>query len=178
MASTLREGGTAFKFIPYVPQSGPGATIQFRAHITNINTSFSPSWSEHMDMGRADPKFMYSQFSQTVNLDFVTIALGPGEHFKWLDALNSLATMTEPIYKPGKGFNGVYTRVAIGGYLDTVGMIQNLDFSVDNESPWKDDVPIYIQANMTLRVIKTEKPEFQKGLGTFGFGAYGVGSAV
>lgn len=178
MASSLREGGTAFTFAPYVPEGAAGSpVIQFRAHITNISDSHSPNWGEHMDMGRADPKFMYQTYQRSITVDFMTVALESGEEFLWIDALNSLAEMTKPKYKPNKGFNGVYTKMVIGEFINEIGVLTNVDFTVDNNSPWINDVPIYINCSVALRVIGNKKPDYKGDKGALGPGGFGTGKA-
>lgn len=177
MASSLRQGGTSFTFLPLIPQQGPGQLIQFRAHISNIANSYSPQWGEFMDMGRADPKFMYMQYSRTINVSFMTVATTSGEHFDWMDALNSLIEMTKPIYKPNQGFNGIYTKMKIGGFMDEIGMITNFDMDIDNEIPWIDDIPIYTYCNLSFRVIGDKKHDYRKNKGDLNTGNFGPGKA-
>jgi len=164
MASTIPPGGTDFAFIPIIP--GKGITdeqkIDFRALIDSITDSLSPNWSEHMDMGRADPKFMYNQHSRSISLDFKIISLKKGEHIKHMEAMNSLAALTYPIYKPGRGFNGIYVKMYVGDFIEVYGFISSLSFSVDNESPWIDDIPIYINCSLEFRSIGKNKPDYRK----------------
>lgn len=179
MASSLRQGGTVFTFYPMVPEGPNGPLIQFRAHITNISDSYSPSWGEHMDMGRADPKFMYQSYSRNISVDFMTVAIERGEEITWIEALNSLSEMTKPIYKAGKGFNGIYTKMQIGALINEVGLLTNVDYTIDNESPWINDVPIYINASVAFRVIGNDKPnyKFKVNGGSLGTKRFGEGKA-
>lgn len=176
MASSLPPGGTQFWFLPIVPQGGEQAKINFRAFITSIANSFSPQWGEHMDMGRADPKFMFNQFNRSTSIDFKIAALNRGEHITNMAAINSLTQLTYPVYKPGKGFNGVYVKMVVGQYLNETGLISGLTFSVDNESPWVDGIPIYIDCSLEFRYIGTKKPKYrQSNVGPFHTGKYGQG---
>jgi len=175
MSATLRPGGTNFTFMPIVPQQGPGALIKFRALITNISDDSSPSWSENMDIGRADPKMLYTQYSRTVSVDFKTAALYNGEHTKWIEALNSLKEMTKPVYKPGKGFNGVFTKMKIGKLIDVVGVMTSVTFSIDSDTPWRDDIPMYVNASVNLKAMDNKKPDYKKGDAPFKSFGYGTG---
>jgi len=170
--STLRQGGTLFSFLPLEPGGGGGAAINFRAHITNISDSHSPSWGEHMDMGRADPKLMYQSYSRSINVDFWTVAIDTGEETVWLKALSSLAEMTKPKYKPGEGFQGVFTKLLIGNLIDEIGVLTNVDYSIDNETPWKNDVPLYVNCSVSLKVVGSKKPSYKISPASFkpGFG--------
>lgn len=161
MASSIPPGGTTFTFLPYIPQQGLGKPIQFRAFIGSISDSFSPQWSEHMDMARADPKFMFNQFTRTINVDFKVMALNKGEHKINLQTVNALAHLCYPTYKSGKGFNGVYVKMVIGDFIKGIGLIQSLDFTVDNESPWIDNLPLYLDCNLSFRFIGKDKPNYK-----------------
>ncbi len=164
MASTIPPGGTDFAFIPIIPGRGlvDAQTIRLRATIDSISDSMSPTWSEHMDMGRADPKFMYNQFTRNISLDFKIIALQRKEHKDHMEAMNSLAALTYPIYKKGKGFNGIYVKMFIGNFIEVYGFISSLNFSVDNESPWIDDIPIYVNCSLEFRSIGEYRPNYRK----------------
>lgn len=175
MASTLRPGGTVFTFTPYIPQQGPGTTIKFRALINSITESDSPSWEEHNDIGRADPKFLYSQYSKTISVNFRTAALYSNEIKIWMEALNSLSELTKPVYKPGLGYNGVFTKMVIGNMYDVVGFVTQLDKTLVDDTPWIDDVPIYIDVTISLRVIGNKKPDYKKSDKAFPKFNYGQG---
>lgn len=176
MASSLPPGGTQFYVIPYRPQEGQDAQINFRAFISSLSDSYSPQWGEHMDMGRADPKFMLNQFSRNISVNFKIAALNRGEHITNMEAMNSLSQLTYPIYKTGKGFNGVYVKLIIGEYINAIGLISSLTFDIDNESPWVDGLPLYIDCSLDFRYIGNKKPKYkQTNMGPYHKGKYGQG---
>lgn len=175
MSSTLRAGGTLFAFYPIPPNSGIWNNkknnenlIQFRALITNISDSSSPQWGESLDMGRADPKYMYQSYSRVLTIEFMTAALYKDEHWGWLNTLNSLVEMTKPIYKNNLGYNGIYTQMIVGELYNEIGVLQSVDFTINNETPWKDDIPMYIQCSLSLKVIGKNKPNYKKNSGNLG----------
>lgn len=176
MAATLPPGGTEFTFIPIVPQKGKDVKLNFRAFINSLSDSYSPAWGEHMDMGRADPKFMFNQYARNLTLDFKIMALKRGEHITNMEAMNYLTQLTYPIYKPGQGFNGVYVQLYIGEFINEIGLISSLSFNIDNESPWVDDIPLYIECSLDFRCIGDKKPNYKRGLaGPYSTNKYGVG---
>lgn len=174
MAALRQGGGTTFFFQALLPGGGVGAPIHFRGTITNIQVNHSPSWGEHMDMGRADPKFMYNQYQSNISVDWYTIAAQSGEHKTWIQAINSLSEMTKPVYKSGAGFNGVYCFMSLGDIIGEHGLISNFSYSIDNETPWIDNVPLYINCSLDFRVIQAKKPNYQSSkshlVGGFGSG--------
>ncbi len=175
MSASLPKGGTLFAFYPVPPNTGlhdnkknTEHLIQFRALITDISDSSSPSWGEYQDMGRADMKYMYQTYSRTLSVNFMTAALYQREHWYWLNTLNSLVEMTKPIYKTGLGYNGVYTQMIIGELYNEVGILQSVDYTINNETPWKDDIPMYINCAITLKIIGKNKPNYKKNSGNLG----------
>lgn len=150
-----------FKFIPYVPPGGAQRMVQFPAFINAISDNHNPSWSENMDIGRADPKMMYQSYNRTISVDFVTAALYNGEHMYYLDSLNALARHTLPTYKPGLGFNGIFTYMEIGNFIKEYGVLTSVDISINNDSPWIDAVPIYINCSISMKVVGAKKPSWE-----------------
>ena len=175
MNATLRPGGTNFSFKAMIPPGGSGPMVKFRALIDSISDDSSPSWSENSDIGRADPKMLYSSYSRTISVEFKTVALNNGEETLWIEALNTLKEMTKPVYQPGKGYNGVFCHMKLGQLIDAYGMLTSVTYTIDNETPWINDVPIVIQASVTLRAIDNKKPDFQKGDKAFNYKTFGQG---
>lgn len=176
MAIKPRAGGTTFSFTA-LPPAGGGTSVSFRAYINDISDSYSGQWGEHMDMGRGDPKFMYSQYSRNITVSFKTAALSPGEDTIWLKALNSLTEMTKPTYSANIGFNGVLCQMVVGSLIDEIGFLQTVDISIDSETPWINNVPVVINVSVGFRVIGSVKPDYKKGnQGGFGDRSYGDGA--
>ena len=176
MSATLTAGGTMFIFTPYIPTQGQGTPINFRANIINISDDYAPTWNQYNDMGRGDPKVMYGSYSRSISVDFMTVALNRGEEQIWLKALNSLTDMTKPYYRRGVGYNGVYAKMRIGKLISEIGYIENVNITVDNESPWIKDVPIYISCSVTFKVLGEKKPSYKKSYGNLGGKEFGNGN--
>lgn len=172
--SALPIGGVPFIFTSIGP-GGDGSTIRFRAHITSISDSNSASWNEEDDMGRADPKFMYGGWSRSMSVDFQVIMAAADEEQLWIDAMNSLADMTKPVYRGTLGFNGVMTNIVIGNLYNVHGFIESVDYSIGGDTPWTGNGrPMYIEASISFRVVQRKRPEYKNSDGTFQ-GAFGVG---
>jgi hypothetical protein len=170
-----RAGGTTIEFTSH-PPAGGGVTVKFPAYIDSIADSYNGSWDEHKDMGRGDPKFMYNQYSRNISLSFKTAALESGEHQKWLKAINYLTEMTKPQYKSGVGYNGVICEMNISDiYQSVYGFLENVNVSIDNESPWIDNLPLYLSIDVQFRVIESRKPDYNKKGGFFN-GSFDAGA--
>jgi len=166
MSTIPPDPSVAFSFTSY-PPGGDHATVLFRAHLTDISDSYASQWSENMDMGRADPKFMYSSYSRQISLNFMVIEATKTEHNKntWYKALNRLSNMTKPVYRKGVGFNGVMVQLVVGNLINEKGFLESVDFSWDNESPWKDGRPMYISVSVGFRVVGDTRPAYSAGSG-------------
>lgn len=170
-----RKGGTTINFTSY-PPSGNGVTVKFPAYIDSISDSYNGSWDEHKDMGRADPKFMYNQYSRNISVSFKTAAIKSGDHDKWLLAVNNLTDMTKPQYKSGVGYNGVLCRMVLDPLYNVIGFLESVSVDIDNETPWIDLKPLYLTINVQFRAIEDVKPDYQK-LGGLLNGGFGPGGA-
>jgi hypothetical protein len=166
MAVKPRAGDINIEFTSY-PPAGGGITVKFPAYIDSISDNYNGSWDEHKDMGRGDPKFMYNQYSRNISLAFKTAALAKDEQKKWLKALNYLTEMTKPQYKSGVGYNGVITRMKITPLYNVVGFIESVNISIDNETPWIENLPLYISVDLQFRAIEDKKPDYNKKGGLF-----------
>lgn len=166
--ATPRAGGTTINFTS-IPPTGTGLTVKFPAYIDSISDSYNGSWDEHKDMGRADPKFMYNQYSRNISVSFKSAALESGEHQKWIKAINSLTDMTRPAYVTDVGYNGVLCRMVIGTapLLNVIGFLESVTVDIDNETPWIDFLPLYISLSVQFRAIEDVKPQYGKSGGLY-----------
>jgi len=177
MAVKPRAGGITFSFTS-LPPAGQSVTVEFHAYLNSITDNSSGAWGEHMDMGRGDPKYMYSQYTRSISVNFKTAALSSGEEATWLEALNTLTRMTKPIYSEGIGFNGVLCQMIVGNFLNEIGILDSVDISIDNETPWINDTPLYIDVTISFKVIGETKPNYNVDQqGAFGSRKYGTGLA-
>ena len=147
-----------FYFHRYDPGTGPldrnEWRLEFEAHITSLQDSSSPSYSEYFDMGRADPKVFYSGASRQINLSFFVVAMNKEEHERNHDFLLArLGRMTYPIYEQGNGYNSPHVLFNIGKLINGYGVITSLTFDWKPEYPTIDMRPIYTDVSMTIKVL-------------------------
>ena len=137
--------------------------IIFRAYISSINDSFSPSWSEQQDQGRADAKIMLGGWSRSISVSFMVVSESESEQENIWKKLDELARLTYPIYA-SSGFTGTYVKTTIGDLYNGVPMyVTNLNYDWDTETPWElkagKQVPYYTNVNMDLGWIGTQRPD-------------------
>jgi len=173
--STLRQGGTLFSFKILNPGGLNGESVSFPAFITSISDSFSPSWGSYNDMGRADPKVMYTQFSRNITIAFKLVALErEGEHSAfnlYANKLNILAKAVHPHYVGGKGFVGRFIKFSIASlYSNEYGYVSSLNFNINSDTPWDTDKegrgerPIVTEVDMSIYWIGDKRPDAGKSL--------------
>ena len=149
--------------------------IIFRATITGLSDTFTPTWNSVDILGRADPAYIYSKFERTISFAFKVAAMSRGELIQNYKRLNALAGYTTPTYSD-HGMVGPFIRVTIGNYfLDTPAIITGLTYKVDDQSPWEINLeesadlkeedkvaqlPHVIDVDMGLTIIGNTKPEF------------------
>jgi len=137
-------------------------TVQFRAYITSLSDSFSPSWNENNDQGRADAKVLLSGWGREISLGLMVAVHSESELKTVWGKLDELAKMTYPIYA-GSGFAGTYVKVTIGKlYKDVPMYITSLGYDWDNETPWDIDegVPLYTNVDISMGWIGTQRPDY------------------
>lgn len=173
----LREYSSDFYFQPILPGNRWGSRINFRGWIENLSDNSDASWTENRDMGRADPKYIYSEYSRTINVDFRTAALNEDEEFTWIEAINSLKDLTKPFYNDIHGYNGVMCSMKIGDLINEIGIVQSVSSTVVSEGDWINNIPMIFDIGVQFKVVGAVRPEYRSG-GDFGVDRrYGLGIA-
>jgi hypothetical protein len=157
-----RYQGFVFEF-ELLPDPGVG-TIEFEADINSIGSRYSPSWQQFMEVGRADPKILYSQYVQEVDLDFNVVATG-NDGNKVADVfakLDNLAKAAAPQYFSGtNSYQGHFLKFSIGDiYLNEIGYVTSLQYQWENDkTSWIDNLPLLTRANLTIVWIGKKMPQ-------------------
>lgn len=155
-----------FNFSP-IFDTGEGDPIKFRAFITSLSDTSSGNWNENKDMGRADPRFMYSGYSREISVDFKVAVIGVAEKEIITQSLNSLTALTRPHYKANVGYNGVFCRMAIGNFIDEVGIVNSVAVIVDENGDWDNGVPLVYGVSVNFRVVGILRPEWKETTGNY-----------
>lgn len=159
-----------FYFHRHDPGTGPLGEnewkLTFDAHITSLQDSSNPSYSEFYDMGRADPKVFYAGANRQYNIGFFLVGMNKEEHQKnHEEYLAKLGQMTYPIYKSGQGYNSPHVLFQVGNLVKGYGVITSLTYDWKPEFPWVESRPIYTDVNMTIKVLANslgERPDAGK----------------
>ena len=162
MAYTIaRYQGFTFEF-ELLPDPGVGV-IEFEADINSIGSRFSPSWQQFMEVGRADPKILYSQYVKEVDLDFNVVATGGTNDTRAVfRKLDNLAKSTAPQYfSSTNSYQGHFLKFSIGDiYSNEIGYVSSLQYQWENDkTSWIDNLPLLTRANMTIIWIGKKMPQ-------------------
>lgn len=132
------------------PGVGKGDKYFFEGHIISINDSSSPSWASYNDAGRPDPKIMYAQFARSIQIDFLVISTSKDEHEEFFALMAKLGRLTYPIKSPSKGYNGPHVWYKIDELISGIGVINSLNYSWNNETPWINGKPLYTEVSISI----------------------------
>jgi len=147
--------------------------IVFRALITSLSDTFSPTWTAQTMIGRADPNYHYTGVTRDMNLDFTVYATDRDEVKPIWRKLNALAGYTAPEYDAKTiALIAPWIRITIGDlYHQHPAIITSLTYTLhDTDSTWEinieDDpemmqVPHKITVSLGLTLISEHLP--QKG---------------
>lgn len=143
--------------------------IAFRAIITSLSDTFSPSWTPQQMIGRADPNYIYGGYSRDLSVDFTVYATSRDELKPIWRKLNALAGYTAPTYQ-AKHMTAPWMRVTIGDlFRQQPAIIENLSYTLhDSDTTWEIniegdathmEVPHKINVSLQLKIISDYLPQ-------------------
>ena len=150
--------------------------IKFNAYISSITDNFSPNYGSEPDQNRADPRYLYTSFERSVDVDFMVVWEKRDQN-PW-SKLKSLGDKTLPKY--GGGPWGQSVSVTIGGLYKNVPMIlKSLSYTWDEETPWAlegdksgvkkgGELPLYTSVSTGFTYMGTVKPAAGSGYVAYG----------
>ena len=145
--------------------------LVFRATLTSMSDTFSPSWSPVNMIGRADSNYHYSGYGRSIDMSFTVYATSRDEMKFIYRKLNYLAGYTAPEYKNNSiSLVGPWLRVTVGDlFVSVPAIINSLSYTlVDSDTVWEinieedkemKQVPHKISVSIGLDVITNELPE-------------------
>ena len=137
-------------------------STQFRATITGLTETFSPSWDSGKFIGNAYNYYTYNGIERSVTFNFKIFSLNCDEHNKVWQRLEALSKKVYP--KAFKGF-GVTAPIIEFTMTDLYngrkGFIESLTYTVDDNTPWhisdevgKMTLPMIVDAAVTIKFIE------------------------
>lgn len=147
--------------------------IVFRALLSSLSDTYTPSWTPQTMIGRADPNYHYTGVTRDLNLDFTVYATDRDEVKPIWRKLNALAGYTAPEYDLNTiAMKAPWMRITIGDlFHQQPAIITSLAYTLhDSDTTWEINiendptmmqVPHKVTVSMGLTLIPDYLP--QKG---------------
>jgi hypothetical protein len=128
-----------YDFIPLKFYSvAQNKTVQFRATITGLSESTSPSWDSNKFMGSPFSYYTYTGVERSVQFNFKVYSLNEQEHIAAWDKLNFLTSLAYPQGYSGLGVIAPLIKLTLGNmYNAKTGFIESLTYTIDDNGVWE-----------------------------------------
>lgn len=115
-------------------------TVQFRATVTGLSETVSPSWESAKFLGSPFSHYTYSGIERSVSFSFKVYSMNAAEHVIAWEKINFLTGLTYPV-----GYNSDTTYVIPPFIKFTLGnmykskecFIESLSYTIDDNTPWE-----------------------------------------
>ena len=135
------------------PLLTPAQTVRFRATITGLTETMTPTWDTNKFIGNPFPLYTYNQVERMVTFNFKVFSLNRAEHVTAWEKLNFLTSLCYPqeysnVYSPMDFENNKmdnYTHVTppfieftLGSmFINKYAIIDSLSYTVDDSYTWE-----------------------------------------
>ncbi len=135
----------------------------FRAMITGLSESISPSWNSSKFFGNPFSYYSYVGVERSLSFTLKLYALSDTELDVMWKKINKLTSYTYPIYESAAGGKMVMPPIVnfrIGDiYNKKIGYIESLSYSFPDEGTWETDidgliVPKLVEVSISLKFIE------------------------
>ena len=115
-----------------------GLAVNFRATITGLSESTTPSWDSAQFIGSPFKYYTYSGIERSVTFNFKVYSTTPLQHVAAWQRLNFLTSLAYPQgYAGGIGVRAPFIQLTLGNmYKDRACYIDSLSYSIDDDTPW------------------------------------------
>ena len=147
------------------------AAVNFRATLTGITETVSPTWDTQKFVGNPFNFYTYSNIERSVNFAFKIYALNADELKACWQKINFLTNLTYP-----QGYAGniavvpPFIRFTLGSmYVNKESFISDLSYEIPDDAPWETGedgmgeyiLPKLINVTMTLKLVETVGSTYQ-----------------
>lgn len=139
----LAEGGKLddYDFIPFKFQSitsNAKEVVNFRATLTGITETVSPSWDSAKFIGSPFSYYTYSGIERSLSFNFKVYSTTPAQHIAAWQRLNFLTGLAYPQSYSGGTFTPPFIKLTIGNlYKNKECFIDSLSYTVDDNGGWE-----------------------------------------
>jgi hypothetical protein len=140
-------------------------TVQFRATISGLSETLSPSWDSAKFMGAPFQYYTYGGVERSVTFNFKVFALNAEEHKAGWDKLNFLTGLVYPQgYDAGStAMTAPFIKFTLGDlYKNKESFIESLSYTFDDSTPWDIDeinykLPMITDVAVTIKFLQSRK---------------------
>lgn len=127
------------KFTSLGTISGALRSANFRATISGLSETFSPSWSGQKFIGNPFNFYTYDGIERSVSFNFKVYSLNVLEHKKAWEKLNFLSGLTYPAdYYGNSAIKSPLIMFTLGDmYNKKASFIESLSYTIDDNTPWQ-----------------------------------------
>jgi hypothetical protein len=113
--------------------------VSFKATISGLNESISPSWDSNRFLGNPYNFYTYNSVERSVSFNFKVYSLNQSEHISCWQKLNFLAGLAYPQTSVAQVYTiPPFIKFTLGDmYRNKECFIETLSFEVDDNTPWE-----------------------------------------
>jgi hypothetical protein len=140
-----------------------GKVIQFRATLSGLSETLSPSWDSNKFVGSPFNYYTYSSIERSVSFNFKVYSLNEAEH---QTAWQKLDTLTDMVYPLGFRTSGAVIPPLIyftlgDMYKGKAGFIESLSYTIDDNYPWEVEkkgmiLPMIVDVAVSVKFIESK----------------------
>ena len=150
------------------------AAINFRATVTGITETVSPTWDTQKFVGNPFNFYTYSNIERSVNFAFKIYALNADELKACWQKINFLTNLTYPQgYAGNIAVVAPFIRFTLGSmYANKEAFISDLSYEIPDDAPWETGedgmdeyiLPKIVNVTMALKLVETVGSTYQMGV--------------
>jgi hypothetical protein len=115
-------------------------TVQFRATVTGLSETVSPSWESAKFLGSPFNHYTYGGVERSVSFNFKIYSMNVAEHIVSWEKINFLTGLTYPIsyHESGTYFTPPFIKFTLGNmYKNKECFIDSLTYNIEDTTPWE-----------------------------------------
>jgi len=115
-----------------------GKAVNFRATISGVSETISPSWDPAKFIGTPFSHYTYTGIERSLTFNFRVYSTTPIQHIAAWQRINFLTSLAYPQgYAGGIGARAPFLQFTLGNlYKDRECFIESLSYTMDDNSPW------------------------------------------
>lgn len=158
------------------------AAVNFRATLTGLTETLSPSWDTNKFVGNPFNFYTYNSIERKLNFSFKIYSLGESEHIAAWQRINFLSSLVYPQDIGPVSITPPFIKFTLGDmFKNKEAFIESLTYTIEDNTPWevglndksvsKYKLPTIINVDVSLTLLETIGTTYKQRL-------YGYGEAA